>query len=305
MSGARARVVAPVRARPMRAWALLTFVLGTLLAPSLAHAGDIEDFQAARALYDAHDWPRAIAAFEALVGGERPTLESQPLVLESRKYLAAAYVFVGREGAAADQIERLLLTEPTYELDPTEFPNEVVQLFDRVRQRLSERREAQAERARLAAEVERLTAENTTMRRELEGERTVEVPRSQWLVQIPFGVGQFENGEEGLGWFFLTTEVLAVGGAIACTVLHLAYIALIQNNAMGFDESDWAQVNAALDVIAPLNWSLLGAFGVLGIAGVVQANVAFTPTRTVRVPSVGPSVSLQLTPGFVGISGSF
>jgi hypothetical protein len=285
---------------------ILALFAAFFVAPSLARAGDIEDFQAARTLYDAHDWPRAIAAFEALVGGETPRLASQPLVLESRKYLAAAYVFVGREGAASDQIERLLLTEPTYELDPTEFPGEVVQLFDRVRQRLAERREAQAERTRLAAEVERLTAENRAMREELEGERTIEVPRSQWLVQIPFGVGQFENGEEGLGWFFLVSESLLLAGAIAASIIHEGFVADLVRRPPSADDPREQLTDLALSVTTYMGWSFAGAFVLLGASGVVQANVAFTPTRRVRVPArSGPTVSLRLTPVFVGLSGTF
>jgi len=310
VSSARAHVGAVVGARIVRATGVILALLAALfVAPSLVRAGDIEDFQAARTLYDAHDWPRAIAAFEALVGGETPRLASQPLVLESRKYLAAAYVFVGREGAASDQIERLLLTEPTYELDPTEFPGEVVQLFERVRQRLAERREAQAERVRLAAEVERLTAENRAMREELEGERIIEVPRSQWLMQIPFGVGQFENGEEGLGWFFFVTELLAGAGAVATLIAQQALVAAIQNNGMGVDGALWQRVNEALSIVEPLSWSSSALFGVLVATGLIQANVAFTPTRSVRVPGrtapTPPTVSLQLSPAFVGLSGTF
>ncbi|MBX7192258.1 MAG: hypothetical protein K1X94_09380 [Sandaracinaceae bacterium] len=303
MSAAHARFVVFVRAQQARLFALVTLLLTVVCNPPLAHAGDIEDFQAARALYDAHDWPRAIAAFEALVGGETPTLESQPLVLESRKYLAAAYVFVGREGAASDQIERLLLAEPTYELDPTEFPNEVVQLFDRVRQRLAERRETQAERARLGAEVERLTAENAAMRRELEGERTVEVPRSQWLVQIPFGVGQFENGEEGLGWFFAGTELLATAAFVTSMILYQAYVNEMHDLEMfGRDLGHIDQVNMALRILNVVNWSSAGLLAAFALGGVIQANVRFSPTRIVHVPG---RVSVELGPSFVGLTGSF
>lgn len=295
-----------------RRWLVSSFCLASILALwpcSLARAGDIEDFQAARALYEAHDWPRAIVAFEALVGGETPSLESQPLVLESRKYLAAAYVFEGREGAAADQFERLLREEPTYELDTTQFPREVVQLFERVRARLAERREMEAARAALEADVARLRAENEAMRVQLDGERTIAVPRSQWLMQIPFGVGQFENGEEGLGWFFLVTEALATAGLGISLTLHQAYVAELQQLGTA-TEARVDQVNFALGVLGPLNWSFAGALAVLGIAGIVQANVAFTPTRIVRVPgraepAPGPSVSLRVSPGQVGLAGTF
>ena len=286
--------------------AIALAIVSCVLAPRVARAGDIEDFQAARALYDAHEWTRAISAFESLVGGDEPTLESQALVLESRKYLAAAYVFVGRERAAADQLERLLTEEPTYELDATQFPREVVQLFERVRTRLAERREAEAARAELEAEVVRLRAENEALRAEASRERVVEVPRDQWLMFIPFGVGQLQNGEEGLGWFFAVTEALAVAGLVTTLALELAYIAELQtlDEAAG---SRLDQVQAAIDVLGPLNWSFGGALGVLMIAGVVQANVAFTPTRSVRLPAraIEPSVSLRVSPSFVGVVGTF
>lgn len=298
-----------------RAVALLRALLGItafaaviFAAPRAALAGDIEDFQAARALYEAHDWPRAIAAFEALVGGETPTLESQPLVLESRKYLAAAYVFDGRERAAADQFERLLTEEPTYELDATQFPREVVQLFDRVRTRLAERREAETARAELEAEVVRLRAENETLRAEASGERVVEVPREQWLMFLPFGVGQFVNDEEGLGWFFAVTEALAGGAMIGLLIAHQALVAVLQDNGTGVDRALWERVNDALDIVEPLSWSSTALLAGFAIAGVIQANVAFTPTRSVRIPSRAapePSVSLRVGPLFVGVAGSF
>lgn len=261
-----------------------SIVLGLAVLPAArARAGDIEDFQAARALYEAHDWPRASAAFEALVGGETPRLSSQPLVLESRKYLAATYVFLGREGAAADQIERLLREEPTYELDATQFPREMVQLFDRVRARLAERREAERARRALEEDLSRALEENAALRAELEREIEVEVPRSRWLIQIPFGVGQFENGDEPLGWFFLVGEGIAALGLATTAVLHGAYVAELQNlaEAMG---ARLDAVQRAIDLLGPMHWSFGGLLGVLAIAGVIEANVAFRPTRRFRAP---------------------
>ncbi len=299
-----------------RLGASLTTLLAALLAllaslsPSVARAGDIEDFQAARALYEAHDWPRAIAAFESLVGGQTPRLRSQPLVLESRKYLAAAYVFEGREEAAAAQLERLLREEPSYELDATQFPREVVQLFERVRSRLEELRAMETARAALEAEVVQLREENERLRREQRAPRAVEVPRSQWLAQIPFGVGQFENGEEGLGWFFLVTEALATASLGVTLALHLAYVAELQRIEDATD-SRIQQVNFAIDVLDGVNWASGGLLGVLAIAGIVQANLAFQPTRTVSIPGATPAsppstpVSLRIGPGSLSLAGTF
>ncbi len=300
------RAVASLRAL----FAIGLSIAAFFAAPLRARAGDIEDFQAARALYEAHDWPRAIAAFEALVGGETPALESQPLVLESRKYLAAAYVFEGRERAAADQFEQLLVEEPTYELDATQFPREVVQLFERVRTRLAERREAEVARAELEAEVGRLRIENEAMRTELAGERVVEVPREQWLMFIPFGVGQFENGEEGLGWFFAGTELLAAIAFGVSMSVYQSYAAELSNlDLYAHDMGRIDTVNAALRILNVVNWSSGALLAAFGLGGIIQANVAFTPTRRVRVPAresvLDPTVSLRLSPAFVGLAGTF
>jgi hypothetical protein len=291
------------RARTALARSSVAALLALLASlPAIARAGDIEDFQAARALYEAHDWPRAIAAFEALVGGESPRLRSQPLVLESRKYLAAAYVFEGREEAAVAQLERLLHDEPSYELDTTQFPREVVQLFERVRARLAERRAMDEARRAADAEIARLRAENARLTQALAAERTIEVPRSQWLVQIPFGVGQFENGEEGLGWFFLVSEALAVASLGVTLALHVAYVAELQNLEAARDADRVRQVNLALNVLEGVNWSSAGLFGALAIAGALQANLAFQPTRAVRVPGTGLSPTASVVVGPAGLA---
>ena len=85
-----------------RVQALLAVLLAALLtlAPAPASAGDLEDFRAARSLYEAHDWTSAAYALEGLVGGDTPTLDNPALVIEARKYLAVTYVFLGREESA-------------------------------------------------------------------------------------------------------------------------------------------------------------------------------------------------------------
>lgn len=270
-------------------------------APRAARAGDIEDFQAARELYEAHDWPRAVDAFEALVGRDPPALSSRPLVLESRNYLAAAYVFVGRERSAIDQLERLLRDEPGYELDEARFPREVVQLFERVRARLREEHASLTARTELERELARLSRENEALRAHLGEEETLAIPRSEALVFLPFGVGQFENGDDSLGYFFLISEALTAVGAITATVMHLGYIAFLQDNAEGVSAETWRGVNDALHILAPTSWAFASAFGVLAIAGVVQARLEFTPTRSVRVPPRAPQLQGELALGLGAI----
>lgn len=291
-----------MNAPPRRVQALIAVLLTALfaLAPSPASAGDLEDFRAARSLYEAHDWTSAATALEGLVGGETPTLDNPALVIEARKYLAATYVFLGREESARAQFERLLREEPTYALDAAQFPREVVDLFEQVRIRLVEIRAAEARRAELEAENARLQAENTRLQNALNEELVVEVARSQWLVQLPFGIGQFENGEEGLGAFFLATEALLTVTLLTTAGLQTYYANQLssQLGMYGHDRTFIDQLESANQILEIVNWSAAGALLLLATIGVVQANVAYHPTRTVRVPRTQPAISanVQITP---------
>ena len=55
---------------------------------------------------------------------------------------------------------------------------------------------------------------------------------------------------------------------------------------------------SAIDILEIVNWSTAGALLLVTGIGIVQANVAFHPTRTVRVPRSPPSISagMQITP---------
>lgn len=260
-------------------------LLVLLLAPAPAAASELDDFQTARDAYRSHDWPRAAQLFEALVGTEPPLLTTPLLVEEARKYLAATYVFLQRPDDARVQFERLLTTNPAYELDPSQFPEEAVVLFGEVRDRLRREAAETAERARIEAELER---ERERARRLLAiAESDVEAPveSSRLLALVPFGAGQFQNGDEGLGWLFFTTEALFGIASFGTLVAHQAI-------AGSFDPSDpnsgvhsaesRSRINDALLGTEITNWTCAGLFAVFAIVGVLQSQLDFRETRSVR-----------------------
>lgn len=272
-------------ARPLplaAAWvAALIAALVSLVAPSPARAGEIEDFEIARQAYESRDFSRAVFYFEQLVGGDVPRLSSGPLIAEARKLLGAAYVFVGRREAAREQFERLLREQPDYLLDPLLFPIEVQELFASVRERLElERREAEA-RAAVQARADRERERAQRLLRFAEEDVRVELENSRWLALIPGGVGQFQNGDEGLGWTFLVSETVLLGGAIGALIWHQDLsVQVAQAQALG-DADAVAEGNRLLDVAFGLHWASLGALAVFAISGIVEAQVRFVPTRVV------------------------
>ncbi len=259
----------------------LTLLLVALL-PAGAKAGDVEDFEAARSAYEARDYERAVIYFEALVGGEMPRLESPALVAEARKYLGAAYLFVGRRDAARQQFERLLRAEPDYILDPLRFPIDVQELFDSVRERLV--LEHHQERERTALEERAMRAEERARSLILfaEEEVTTAVPNSRWLALLPFGVGQFENGDPGLGWAFLLSETALAGTAIGAMIWWQELSVFANRAQLAGDATSIREANQLLEAAFVLHWSAVGALSAVVLAGILEAQIRFVPARTVR-----------------------
>lgn len=259
-----------------RAIALLVLIAA---APLPARASDLEDFESARAAYESGEYQRAANSLEALL----PRLQSQILVREARKYLGAAYVYLDRREAAREQFAQLLRDDPDYPLDPLRFPRAIQELFESVRERLrAERREAEA-RSELERRLRQAEQRASRLIAFAEEEIEVAVPNSRWIAAIPFGVGQFQNGDDGLGWFFLLSQAACVGVAIAATFWHDAIQVQIEEaRARGDVGGAVAEGNRFLRVALVLNWSALGAAAVLGMAGVLQAQLDFVEARRVR-----------------------
>jgi tetratricopeptide (TPR) repeat protein len=212
-----------------RLWAWLVragIAAGTVLALSLpalpATADDLADFEAARAEYDAQHFDAAARLFEDLVLGPVPRVRNLALRLESRKYLGAAYLFLGREDEARDQFRELLEEDPTYNIDPLSFPSAVQTTFDEARglleaqQREAERLEAERANEEDRQRLIRVVAEQERLRRleELANYETIVLPNSRALASMPFGVGQFRNGNRTFGATLAAGQLALLAGSV-------------------------------------------------------------------------------------------
>lgn len=258
------------------------------------------------AAYDEADYERAVSLFERLVGSEPPLLDNQFLVRESRKYLGAAYMFVDRRQDAERQFALLLEDAPEYEIDQS-FPLEIKRVFSAVQERLEERRRLEEEERRRreaeerAREIEALRrAQGRELRlRELARTEAVEVRNSRWIAAIPFGVGQFQNGDDTLGWILAVSEgALAVGSV----VLAVIWSSLADQNPSDADRAEAVLLESNLRLANQITG---GLFWLTAIAGVVDAQIRFVPvTREERQRDLPPdlaepSLDLGLGPGGV------
>lgn len=271
-----------------RVGATALFVALVAAAP-LVQAQSAEDYRVGRQAYQNQDYETAARRFETLVNGSD---RLDPAVrIEARKYLAASYVFLNRPDDAEVQFALLLQDDPTHELDDVLFARQVVTVFRRVQTRIAEdrarreREEREQEAERRQREAERILRERDRVARleELARQMIVEQENSRWIATIPFGVGQFQNDDEGLGWFFFISEGLFLAANVTAAIMYSTALDRIEQLASERRERDDPEVEAANSFEDFSRWFSIASFGALAatmIAGIAEAHASFEPVHT-------------------------
>ena len=284
----------------------LVFVLMAAFALPVA-ADELSDFESARRNYEKQNYAKAARGLESLVGGVVPRATNPVVRLESRKYLGATYLFLGKKEAAREQFRALLEEDPEYDIDPVAFPEAVVQTFQEVQQEVAAKRaredalEAVRRQREQSDEVEELIRQQERIRalEELAAVETVEKVNSRWIAALPFGIGQFQNQDRPLGIMFAVTESAFLVASIATFIGHNS---LRDENPAPSEIERARRVERALRIG---NWVSVGAFLSFAVAGVIEAEVRFKPvirtTRKRELPedtrspqTTGPQIRLEL-----------
>ena len=270
----------------MRRTTLTGLIVVLIAAFALPVAADeLSDFEAARRNYDRQSYAKAAKGLESLVGGDVPRARNPVVRLEARKYLGATYLVLGRDADAREQFRRLLEEDPDYEIDPVAFPGAVVQAFrevqTEVRAELAQREALESARRQRerAGELEELIRQQQRLEalEELATTETVEKVNSRWIAALPFGIGQFQNGNRKLGIMFAVTESAFLAASIATFIGHNS----VRDENPAPSELERAErVERALRIG---NWVSVGALLSFYVAGVIEAEVRFKPViRTTR-----------------------
>ena len=150
------------------------------------------------------------------------------------------------------------------------------------RQLVLRRANAEAAKAREAARIKALE--------KLASEVEVTQKHSRWVAVLPFGIGQFQNGDRTAGWVFLATESLLVSGGIV--TLPIYYVDAADATAAYHAQTQpiYAQYRDRALAMQYLNLSFYGALAVTAIAGAIQAEVAYVPEIVSIQPRIVPEL---------------
>ncbi len=250
----------------------------------------------ARNTFEYGDYATAAKMLTDLV--EKARFEAPALRAEAYRLLGISLFNLGRKGEAYSAFLELLYLEPDTELDPFYVSPGIVALFDQVKKDSSEKlapiraqRRAEQESRRKAAEEE----VKLRRQRELEEQQkllfarqpTVEkrvVQREFWVSVLPFGVGQFQNGDRTLGIVLATSEIVAAASSAGSALL----IEELRDPSSGRFDNRGSSYRLARN-LSVVKWVSAVLFYGLWAAGAVHAAVRYQPEQALPDRLVQPS----------------
>jgi tetratricopeptide (TPR) repeat protein len=180
-------------------------IVATLLAPAIASASPSDEFQEARVYFRANDCKDArLRLTDLLFPTER--LSGRDQLVEAYAMLGACQIEEHQQDDAKEEFEKALQIDPDKELDANFFTNEAIRVFDEVKATLDAKRKQEAEdQARFMAA--------DALRQQLANLHVYERHPS-WPQLVPFGVGQFNNGEYAKGGVFAAAGLATFGTSL-------------------------------------------------------------------------------------------
>jgi len=265
-------------------------------------------------LYDAGKYGECADALHALLSedGARP-LHDRDVIESARIYHAACLIGSGRPQLADEPLRAAIRQNPQMKPpDSLVFPPQVIDHFLRVREDMFDViKKAEDDRIRRAQELAAQQEARAKRERErvaglesLAQEETVSTPRSRWLALVPFGVGQFQNGNQSLGYLFLSSEVLLA--ATTLTALGVETHLVLATSQL--DKPDPSNNTRNQNWKTALDYSSYAWLGV-SLIGIIEAQVSFVPEqRQVRKRPLPPALrsetsKLRISPNATPVRG--
>jgi tetratricopeptide (TPR) repeat protein len=174
---------------------------------AVAHANPLQELGKAQRSWKQKDWSGARQILKDLLY-PKPQLARTSDLVEAHVILGVCHYEEGRREEAKSEFEAALALDPTKTLESISYTEGQIRLFDEVRTDV----EARAKRDR---ELRELEERNERIRRLLENTRQYET--RSWAVNfVPFGAGQYQNGDRTKGILFSIGQ-----GATAATSLGI------------------------------------------------------------------------------------
>lgn len=291
-------------------------------------ADDAQELELAKNRFDAGLYEEAHQRFVVLLDPTKPACDRVPpsappggcrlsdneMIERARAFDAVSLIALGREADADAQIAKILRQNPAYSPSPALFPPTVIDRFTVVRGKIREELEAlakQQEREDLARKEAARKAREADEKwiadlQKLAAEEQVVYKNSRWIALMPLGIGQYQNGDIGLGVLFTVSEALLGAASITSATFVNYYASQATERGPNNEVVDIAKLNEQISTAATVNRVTFGAWAAVTALGILQAQIWFVPERsTKRTRPVPPRPKAQVTmsvlPGGAGL----
>jgi hypothetical protein len=302
-------------------WLALAILLAARAAAAAPDEGSVaETFERGRTAFGRGEYQRAIELLRPLLYPE-VRLETEGEIVQAHRMLGVAHLFENQPDDARKEFRKLLELRPDYRFDPLLDPPRVVDFFNGVvRDEERELLAMEAKRKKLEAELAARRLREAELQRARETV-VVRTERHSYAVSfIPFGAGQFQNGQSGKGWLFLGAEGVLAAASIGTFVTNLALYgfaprrrclmvqpldANLLPRACPADQIDHSQENVSNDLLR-VQVATGALFWATAIWGVVDAVRHFK--RDVPLPDeppAAPKTTFRLTPTPFGLGAAW
>ena len=209
-------------------WRLLAALTALLCAAFPVRAGAAparqtprEAFDRGRTAFGRAEYHRAIEILNPLLYPE-VLLESEGEVVQAHRMLGVAYLYDKRPDEAKREFQKLLELRPDYRFDPLLDPQPVVDAFNAVVKEEEAEIAAIESRRRQRDQEAAARRQREALLHPVEPKLLVYERHSYLLNFVPFGAGQFQNGDRRKGWLFLGVEAGLAAISVGALVTNFA-----------------------------------------------------------------------------------
>ena len=279
----------------------LLLVLLVVASPAYAATPEL-DLKGVRDRFEYGDYADAAKLAKSLIDEGRLVTEDQ--LVEAYRVLGLSLFYMDQKDDARSAFVSLLSIEPDYRLDPFFHPPRVVEFFDKVKAQneallapIREQKKRIAEEKRRQEEARQRLLQEEARRREAHADaddsaktQIVErrISNHEYLVNwVPFGAGQFQNGEPFKGSLIAAGEAVtglaSIVGFVVVANLQRCQSVPLPAGSIGEAEQTTTEcgippesLNLAQNMDR-VKWVAGGLFWSLVVYGIVDANVHYKP----------------------------
>jgi len=191
--------------------------MSALLALALAVAPQNQDLKRARDRFEFGAYADAAETIRAFLAGHPDA--SGDDAIEAYRMLGISEFKLGDSSEARAAFVKLLSLDPDYALDAFLVEPRVVEFFDTVKRENEPMLAPLREQKRLADEAKRRLAEEQA--RGAAPVRIIRVEERHYLLNwVPFGAGQFQNGDKAKGTAIASAQVVFAATNLTAILLH-------------------------------------------------------------------------------------